>query len=159
MADWQLSRFNLSEQLPALLALLQTELPPLLAADSRGLPAINDAGWKIGEPTMVDDNEWPCCCLSADQSTRRSVGGGATEPQTMLSIYAGFPYTGNNDGYIHGLAIAEYAMSVVLDNEATDYWDSVVRASLAIRPAWEVGVWQGGLAVLTLTGKVVDWRL
>jgi hypothetical protein len=159
MADWQEPRFNLSEQLPEILDLLKTNLPGKLSADSRGLPAINSDGWKIGEPTLLDDDEFPAVCVSASQNTRRAVDGGATEPQSPLSIYAAFPYLGSNDGYTHGLAIAEYAMKVVMENEATSYWTAVLRSTLNIQPAWELNVWQGGLATLTLSGKVVDWSL
>ncbi|MFW6157172.1 MAG: hypothetical protein ACOC7J_07615 [Armatimonadota bacterium] len=159
MADWQQPRFNLSEQLPALKTLLEDNLPAKLAADSRGLPAINDAGWLIGEPTMIGDDEFPAVCISAQQSTRRAVGGGAQEPQSPISVYAAFPYTGNDDGYVHGLAIAEHALKVIMENEATDHWTQALRSSLTVQPAWELNVWQGGLATVTLAGKVVDWRL
>ena len=61
MAEWTLPRFNLSAQLPALLTLLESELPAMLADDERDLPDVNDNGWRIGEPTMIGDDEWPCC--------------------------------------------------------------------------------------------------
>lgn len=155
MPDTQITRFNLSAQLPAFKTVLEGQLPARLLTE--GLPAI--ARFLIGEPSLVKGDEFPCCTLSADMKTRQAYGGGITEPQTDLVICCGFGWTGNDDGYIDGLAMAEIAMRVLMDNEGeVGVYTGVLRDSLAVRPVWEEGVWQGAIAIMNWTGADVNWN-
>lgn len=154
MPDASITYYNLHAVLPGVLTVLETDLPAELV--TAGLPAMSS--WRIGEPTMIEDEAWPTCMVSAQMSGRAYRGGRVIEPTTALTIFCGFSYTGTNDGYVDGIHMAELALKVMLANDDNPpLWEMINLNNIVVAPGWEVGKWQGGIATLRPVGPDVIW--
>ncbi len=147
---------NLSAVLARALEILETDLQAELDGDPLDLPTIET--FAIGEPTVVEPDDFPAVCIHGHMGSRPFAAGRIVEPTTYMDVFGAFAWAGTNDAYVQGCRIAELALKVLMANDDDPpNWEKINLGSLAIRPAYDGVRYQGGVGSLELVGPDVIW--